>query len=122
MAPVAATGWKHFGVVEEGIAWFGDSGQGGPADNLLEVKIVVLAGDGGVAESDAGEAGTTTHGDASTVEPDGGADDPGPLGGCSLAPPRSATSSWTGGLATLLAVGLLRWRRWRAHLPAVHAE
>jgi MYXO-CTERM domain-containing protein len=113
---------EHFGVVEEGIAWFSDPGQGGPADNLLEVKIVVVAGDGGIAESDAGDAGTTIHGDAG-VEPDGGLDDPGPPEGCSLAPSHGATSPWTGGLATLLAVGLLRWRRRRtAHLPAVHAE
>jgi len=34
---------EHFGVVEEGVAWFSDPGQGGPADNQLEVKIQVVA-------------------------------------------------------------------------------
>lgn len=32
---------EHFGVVQEGVAWFGDPGQGGPADGNLEVKIAV---------------------------------------------------------------------------------
>ena len=34
---------EFFGVVEEGVAWFGDPGQGGPPDNDLEVKIQVVA-------------------------------------------------------------------------------
>ena len=34
---------EYFGVVEEGVAWFSDPGQGGPADNDLEVQIVVSA-------------------------------------------------------------------------------
>jgi hypothetical protein len=33
---------EHFGVVEEGVAWFSDSGQGGPPDNLLEVRVEVV--------------------------------------------------------------------------------
>src|SRR5262249_6406654 len=36
---------EFFGLVQEGVAWFSDSGQGGPADNQLEVKIVVGAPD-----------------------------------------------------------------------------
>ncbi len=38
---------EHFGVVEEGVAWFSDPGQGGPADTDLEVKIMVVAKEGG---------------------------------------------------------------------------
>lgn len=34
---------EHFGVVQEGVAWFSDPGQGGPADDVLEVQIVVVA-------------------------------------------------------------------------------
>jgi hypothetical protein len=34
---------EFFGVVEDGVAWFSDPGQGGPPDNDLEVKIQVIA-------------------------------------------------------------------------------
>jgi hypothetical protein len=34
---------EFFGVIEEGVAWFSDAGQGGPADDLLEVKVDVVA-------------------------------------------------------------------------------
>jgi hypothetical protein len=34
---------EFFGVVQEGTAWFSDSGQGGPPDNQLEIKIDVAA-------------------------------------------------------------------------------
>ncbi len=34
---------EFFGVVQEGVAWFSDPGQGGPPDNDLEVKITVTA-------------------------------------------------------------------------------
>jgi hypothetical protein len=34
---------EYFGVVEDGVAWFSDPGQGGPPDNDLEVKIQVIA-------------------------------------------------------------------------------
>jgi MYXO-CTERM domain-containing protein len=36
---------EFFGMVEEGVAWFSDGGQGGPPDNQLEVKIEVVAPD-----------------------------------------------------------------------------
>jgi hypothetical protein len=41
----AGTFDEFFGVVQEGVAWFSDSGQGGPPDNDLEVKISVVAPD-----------------------------------------------------------------------------
>jgi hypothetical protein len=34
---------EFFGVVQDGVAWFSDQGQGGPPDNDLEVKIDVVA-------------------------------------------------------------------------------
>ncbi len=37
------TYFEYFGVVEEGVAWFSDAGQGGPPDNQLEVQIQVVA-------------------------------------------------------------------------------
>jgi hypothetical protein len=43
-APMTAGSYdEFFGVVQEGVAWFSDSGQGGPPDNDLEVKIDVIA-------------------------------------------------------------------------------
>jgi tail lysozyme/Ig-like domain-containing protein len=39
----AGTFTEYFGVVEDGVAWFSDPGQGGPPDNDLEVKIPVIA-------------------------------------------------------------------------------
>jgi MYXO-CTERM domain-containing protein len=36
---------EYFGVVEEGVAWFSDPGQGGPPDNDLEVQIAVSPGE-----------------------------------------------------------------------------
>lgn len=35
---------EYFNLVEDGVAWFSDPGQGGPADNDLEANIVVVAG------------------------------------------------------------------------------
>jgi hypothetical protein len=45
-APMAAGSYdEFFGVVQDGTAWFGDPGQGGPPDDDLEVKITVVAPD-----------------------------------------------------------------------------
>jgi MYXO-CTERM domain-containing protein len=67
---------EYFNLVEEGVAWFSDPGQGGPADNDLEVQIVVTA----APESDAGDENG-----------DGGASPPSTGTGGSGAPP-SATA------------------------------
>jgi hypothetical protein len=48
---------EFFGVVEEGVAWFSDPGQGGPPDNQIEAKIQVVGGDGGPCAAMAGDAG-----------------------------------------------------------------
>ncbi len=55
-APASAGRYdEHWGVVEEGAAWFSDPGQGGPADNNLEGIFVVTAApppvDAGVRDS-----------------------------------------------------------------------
>ncbi|MDB4968312.1 MAG: hypothetical protein JWN44_4001 [Myxococcales bacterium] len=38
---------EFFGVVQEGVAWFSDNGQGGPPDNQLEALINLVPGDPG---------------------------------------------------------------------------
>lgn len=115
---------EHYGVVEEGVAWFSDPGQGGPADSLLQVHVVVSApkpGDAGVGDADA--AGD----DSGVIDPDGGAildDGGGPIGdgssdiasdgaasGCKCgAPSRSSTPRGAWAVVALGAL-LLRSRR-----------
>jgi surface antigen len=133
---------EYFGVVEEGVAWFSDPGQGGPPDDDLEVQIVVVAGpdtaDAGDSKDDAGkataEAGAddagkpgTTHDDAG-VRVDGGGH-PGPTeadaGGDWAAPGADGDSGSSGGctmapakeeagLGWLLALGAVAAARARA--------
>jgi MYXO-CTERM domain-containing protein len=111
---------EFFGVVEEGVAWFSDSGQGGPADDQIEVKIQVVASDGGVVDPDAG----APQGDAGTDpghESDGGSKADGgswhdamAQAGCSVGPAPDAASHRGGlfGLA-LIAGAIARARRRR---------
>jgi MYXO-CTERM domain-containing protein len=120
---------EFFGVVEEGVVWFGDSGQGGPVDTDLEVKIEVSAADpavdGGAADDDAGEDSGgpisvgeipvgSDAGDPSDRPPAANADasNGGSSGGCSVS--RSSRESRTSGLLLLVALGIaaaLRRRR-----------
>jgi len=93
---------EFYGVVQEGVAWFSDPGQGGPPDNDLEVKIVVVPKtDSGVPPQDASapppmnDAGMTAHNDSGVSVGDSemnGA--PPPNGGCSVGATSSRTSSW----------------------------
>ena len=46
---------EFYGVVQEGVAWFSDPGQGGPVDSHREVQIKVVAGP--VSDKDAGATG-----------------------------------------------------------------
>jgi MYXO-CTERM domain-containing protein len=90
---------EFFGVVEDGVAWFSDPGQGGPPDTDLEVKITVVAGDGGTVEDDAGkddagkddagkdDAGGSAGDDAGASMGDGGG----------IAHPGSSSGSSSGG-------------------------
>ena len=83
--PTAGTYTEYFGVVEEGVAWFSDSGQGGPPDNDIEANIQVTGTgscdvDPGVPGEDAG-AGVDAGGDAGTKHEDGGVTSPGRDGG-----------------------------------------
>ena len=69
---------EYFGVVEEGVAWFSDAGQGGPADDVIEANINLVAADpvdmahepidmGRLPSRDGG-----TRTDGGTVDVDGG--------------------------------------------------
>lgn len=111
---------EFFGVVEEGVAWFGDSGEGGPVDKSIEVKIQVTADDGGMDED-----GGATVDPGEPVETDGGVDPgAGPSssnadaqggaqgGGCSVnSAPKS--SDGPGGLGMLLVAGMVTTARRR---------
>lgn len=99
-----------FGVVQEGVTWFSDPGQLGPADDLLQVRVLVtdappVVVDAGTIAEDAG-----VEADADVIAPDAGPigeDPPGTLvGGCAV----SNTSSGTGAL-WLLALALYFLRR-----------
>jgi hypothetical protein len=61
---------EHFGVVEEGVTWFSDPGEGGPPDDQLEVKIQVVAGastsSSGASSSGASSGSTGGSGGASS--------------------------------------------------------
>jgi MYXO-CTERM domain-containing protein len=101
---------EFFGVVEDGVVWFGDPGQGGPVDNDLEVMVEVSAADpvadAGVADDDGGadsgapisvtqipegsDGGIDEH-DPSATDP--GADASGKSGGCNMASANSSPNS-----------------------------
>jgi hypothetical protein len=136
LAAPAKTGTydEFFGVVQEGVAWFSDPGQGGPPDNDLEVKISVVAAEaGGQVDAGAPEDAAVAVGDgAATTEADSG---PGTLegdaaggtpkgdaaadsgerkvaargagSGCSIGPARE-TPSWASCLGVILVLGLRR--------------
>jgi hypothetical protein len=103
---------EHFSVVEDGVAWFGDPGQGGPPDNQIEAKIQVVAGpppdasshpvDGGAGDGGAGGGGL--HGDGGAVMVGH------PASGCAIAG-RGGTE-WAGALlAACFAALIVRRRR-----------
>ena len=135
------TYYEYFNLVEEGVAWFSDPGQGGPPDDDLEVQIVVVAGpesaDGGADEDagggssgdDAGKPVGAAH-DSGTAQREAGpppapSDDagswdgatapPGAGGGCATAPnPAGFGLGWLTVAAAL--AGAARARRPRAGL------
>lgn len=93
--PTPGTYTEYFGLVQEGVTWFSDPGQGGPPDNDIEANITVSgpAGncvvdpgvpDGGptsapdAGKSDGGktggDGGTVGHGDAGTGAGNGDAE------------------------------------------------
>jgi hypothetical protein len=51
---------EFFGLVQEGVAWFSDGGQGGPPDNQIEAVIDLVPGDPGTGTDDMGGGGPGT--------------------------------------------------------------
>jgi hypothetical protein len=92
--PTPGTYTQYFGVVQEGVAWFSDPGQGGPVDSDIEANIEVTGAagncdvdpgvpDGGpTASSDGGkESDAAPEGDAGKAGIDGGTAGAGDGGG-----------------------------------------
>ena len=131
--PTAGSYMEYFGLVQDGVAWFSDPGQGGPPDNDIEANIQVTAGstnctidpgvpDGGGTKADAGSTGDGGKpvGDAGTSNeggsplPDGGAPEdsgsgwgssPAQSSGCACH--SAGTRRGDGALAGVLGFGVL---------------
>lgn len=108
-APATAGDYtEHFGVVEDGVAWFSDPAQGGPRDDLLQVKIHVVAAGGDAGVGDAGDdagAAADAGSDGGGAGPDGGGG-AGPDGGGDITPPSNVDGSSAGcGCATPRGAG-----------------
>jgi uncharacterized protein (TIGR03382 family) len=99
---------EHFNLVQEGVAWFSDSGQGGPADDAVTLAITVNPNPGDCQEPQPADDGGAND---EVASPDGGTDADGEEkvgGGCRC----GATSDPAGGLLTLgLFLFGLGWHR-----------
>jgi len=138
--PTAGSYKEYFGLVEDGVAWFSDPGQGGPPDDDIEANIEVTAGptnctadpgvpdggsqsdggtsgDGGAASDGGGTGGDSgITGDAATEpgqDAGGAASAPGKSGGCGCdtAGSRGAPVGAALGLAFVLGLTARRRRR-----------
>lgn len=99
---------QYFNLVQEGVAWFSDAGQGGPPDDQLQIRVTALD-----APPVVDDAGPPPDPDAGLVEADAGADAGGPdrpmgVGGCGC---RVAGSSPRAPLALLALAALVVPRR-----------
>ena len=91
---------EYFGIVQEGVAWFSDNGQGGPPDNQLEALIDLVPGDpttGGADMGGGGGSGGAGGGGDPGVGPDMAGD---PGSGSTGGNPESGGGDGTGGNAT----------------------
>jgi MYXO-CTERM domain-containing protein len=112
-ACVPGTYHEHFGVVQDGAAWFSAAGQGGPPDSLIEAQITLVPA---ATEPPQQDAGTTARADGDVPQPDLGGDTRevaaptrGDASGCSVG--GEAGSASLVGLGLLFLIGLLRRRR-----------
>ncbi len=72
---------EYFGVVQEGVAWFSDNGQGGPPDNQIEALIdLVDPGNGGAGGGGTGGGGSGGSGGGGSGGGGGGSVDGGDTG------------------------------------------
>ena len=72
---------EFFGVVQEGVAWFSDNGQGGPPDNQIEALIDLQPGDPGSGGGGGGGGGGAGVGGGGGDNGGGGAGGGGDTGG-----------------------------------------
>jgi hypothetical protein len=96
-ACVPGTYKEHFGIVQDGTAWFSDAGDGGPADDQIEAVIELVPGDGsGSADtgSDAGGSGGDSGSAATTSDNQAG-----------------CNAGGSGGFASVVLIGLVLRRR-----------
>jgi len=105
---------EHMSVVQEGVAWFGDPGQGGPPDNQLEGLFEVVPGMGSGGAGGQGGAGVGGAGGSGGAGGAGGSDaTPGGEGGCQCSFETNDRNGLAGSLVVLLGLGALRRRRRR---------
>ena len=109
---------EHYGMVEEGVAWFSDPGQAGPADENIEGIIEVLPAlpmpDAGLQDASANDVATDVHGDARGDAHGDAHGDGGPVmnvGGCGCAVPAGGRSRLH--YAGLIALAAMATRRRR---------
>ncbi len=62
-ACVPGTYKEHFGVVEEGVAWFSDSGEGGPPDDQIEADIELQPADPSSGSGSGSDGSSGSSGD-----------------------------------------------------------
>ncbi|MEO8552737.1 MAG: MYXO-CTERM sorting domain-containing protein [Kofleriaceae bacterium] len=98
-ACVPGTYHEHFGLVQDGTAWFSDNGGGGPPDDQIEALIELVPGDGMTGS----DGGSNTSG--------GGED--GGTGGGTGNQSVGCNAGGASGLGSLLLVGLAVVRRRR---------
>jgi hypothetical protein len=67
---------EFFGVVQEGVAWFSDAGQGGPADDQIEALIDLVAADAPGGGTPSGNADGGASGDGGQTAYGGGGNGP----------------------------------------------
>jgi len=92
-ACVPGTYQEHFGIVQDGTAWFSDAGAGGPADDQIEALIELVPGSG----SGSGDTGSGS---------DGGGD-----GATTTDNQAGCNAGGGGGFASVLLIGLVLRRR-----------
>ena len=106
--------YEYFGLLEEGVAWFGDAGQGGPANNVIEAWIHVAGtpvsgtGGSGAGGSSAGGSSAGAAGSHETTHTLGSGDN----GGCGCHLGESAPANDGAPVLLLLGLGWLIRRRY----------
>jgi hypothetical protein len=106
VACVPGTYKEYFGLVQDGVSWFSDAGNSGPADNQLEALVELDAADGSTGS---GGSGGSVGSAAGSDDPGGGAGT-GDTAGCNV----GGGSNLLAGVMIAAFVALGRRRR-RSH-------